>query len=81
MADWTKSAGLPPGYTLHGLRKTLGKLLAEGGATTREIMDTLGHTDIQHAELYSREAEQEVLAKAGMKKVVGLVTPGKKRNG
>lgn len=70
MADWTKSAGLPPGCTLHGLRKSLGKMLAEGGATTREIMDTLGHTDIKHAELYSKEAEQERLAKAGMNKVV-----------
>jgi len=78
MADWTKAAGLPPGHTLHGLRKTLGKLLAEGGATTRQIMDTLGHTDIAHAELYSREAEQERLARDGMKAVVRLVS-GKKK--
>lgn len=70
MADWTKSAGLPPGCTMHGLRKTLGKLLADSGATTRQIMDTLGHTDIKHAELYTKEAEQERLAKAGMGKVV-----------
>lgn len=35
---------------MHGLRKTMGKLLAERKATTREIMDVLGHTDIQHAE-------------------------------
>lgn len=81
MADWTKAAGLPPGYTLHGLRKTLGKMLAEGGATTRQIMDTLGHTDIQHAELYSREAEQEHLARDGMRAVVKLVSGGKKRGG
>lgn len=78
MADWTKSAGLPPGHTLHGLRKTLGKMLAEGGATTRQIMDTLGHTAIAHAELYSREAEQERLARAGMRAVVRLVGGGKK---
>lgn len=80
MADWTKAAGLPPGHTLHGLRKTLGKMLAESGATTRQIMDTLGHTDIQHAELYSREAEQERLARAGMRRVVKLVS-GPKRHG
>ncbi|OYZ89759.1 MAG: integrase [Rhizobiales bacterium 17-65-6] len=78
MADWTRSAGLPPGYTLHGLRKTLGKMLAEGGATTRQIMDTLGHTAIAHAELYSREAEQERLAHAGMEAVVRLVGGRKK---
>lgn len=69
MQDWTRAAGLPSGVTMHGLRKTLGKLLAEGGATTRELMDVLGHTDIQHAELYSREAEQRRLAKSGMAKL------------
>lgn len=81
MADWTREAGLPPGDTLHGLRKTLGKMLAEGGATTRQIMDTLGHTDIKHAELYSREAEQERMARDGMRAVVRLVSGNKKRPG
>ncbi len=72
MADWTKSAGIEPGFTLHGLRKTLGKMLAEGGASTRQIMDTLGHDDIEHAELYSREAEQARLATDGMDRVIRL---------
>lgn len=65
---WCRSAGLT-GTTLHGLRKTLGKLLAEQGATTRELMDVLGHDAIAHAELYSRGAEQETMAKAGFTKV------------
>jgi integrase len=73
MADWTNSAGIEPGFTLHGLRKTLGKMLAEGGASTRQIMDTLGHDDIAHAELYSREAEQSRLATDGMDRVIRLV--------
>jgi integrase len=72
MADWTRSASMPPGYTLHGLRKTLGKMLAEQGATTRQLMAVLGHDDIAHAELYSREAEQRRLAKAAIDKLVGL---------
>jgi integrase len=72
MQDWTKAAGIPPGYTLHGLRKTLGKMLAESGATTRQIMAILGHDDIAHAELYTREAEQRLLATDGMDK---LTTP------
>jgi integrase len=55
---------------MHGLRKTLGKALAESGATTRELMDILGHTDIKHAELYSREAEQKILAESGMGKLL-----------
>jgi integrase len=69
MQHWTKRAGIPPGYTLHGLRKTLGKMLAESGATTREIMSILGHNSIAHAELYTREAEQKMLASAGMQKL------------
>lgn len=66
MQAWTRAAGIGPGATLHGLRKTLGKLLAEGGATTRQIMAVLGHSDIDHAELYTREAEQRTLARDGM---------------
>ncbi|TAA50914.1 tyrosine-type recombinase/integrase [Shinella sp. JR1-6] len=69
MADWTHSAGMPKGCTMHGLRKTLGKMLAETGATTRQLMETLGHDDIAHAELYSRAAEQQRLARDGMTKV------------
>lgn len=70
MAEWTKAAGLAPGCTIHGLRKTLGKMLAESGATTRQIMDTLGHTDIAHAELYTRDAEQKVLARDAMNTIM-----------
>lgn len=71
MRVWTKAAGLPEGYTLHGLRKTLGKALAEHEATTRQLMDVLGHDNIAHAELYSREAEQRKMAAAGMEKLMG----------
>lgn len=77
MQAWTAKAGLPPGYTLHGLRKALGKALAEGGATTRQIMAVLGHDDIEHAELYSREAEQKRLAQDGMR----LLLPVSKKSG
>lgn len=69
MRDWTASAGMPSGCTMHGLRKTLGRMLAETGASTRQLMETLGHDDIAHAELYSREAEQQRLARDGMSKV------------
>lgn len=67
-------AGLPKGLTLHGLRKSLGVYLAEAGASTRQMMDVLGHDDIDHAELYSREASQVRLAVQGMDRVVRLVT-------
>jgi hypothetical protein len=65
---WTTAAGIGRGATLHGLRKTLGKLLAETGATTRELMGVLGHDAIAHAELYSREADQQAMAKTGLEK-------------
>lgn len=70
MQKWTKAADIPPGHTLHGLRKTLGKALAEHGATTRQLMEMLGHDNIKHAELYSREAEQRMMAEAGMEKLL-----------
>lgn len=66
MAEWTAKAGLEAGCTIHGLRKTLGKLAAEGGATTRQAMDLLTHDNIAHAELYSRAADQERLAAAAL---------------
>lgn len=77
MQEWTRLAGLAPGCTIHGLRKTLGKMLAEGGATTRQLMDTLGHTNIKHAELYSKEADQQRLSRDGMSKVVLMFGQGK----
>lgn len=71
---WCASAGLD-GTTLHGLRKTLGKILAEQGATTRELMDVLGHDAIAHAELYSREADQETMARAALNKATDRLRP------
>ena len=79
MADWTHAAGLPQGCTIHGLRKSLGKMLAETGATTRQLMETLGHDDIEHAELYSRAAEQERLAKDAMARLTKKIQPRKSR--
>ncbi len=66
MAHWTHLAGLDAGCTFHGLRKTLGKYLAEDGATSKQAGGILGHDDLDHVELYSREAEQERLAVDGM---------------
>lgn len=74
MAYWTHKADLPAGLTLHGLRKSLGVYLAESEASTRQLMDILGHDDIEHAELYSREASQIRLAVQGMDRVTKLVT-------
>lgn len=76
MADWTRSAGLDKGCTIHGLRKTLGRRLAEGGSTTRQLMTILGHDDIEHAELYSRDADALMMAVDAMDKVVAMFGDG-----
>lgn len=66
MAHWTQLADIEAGCTFHGLRKTLGKYLAEDGATAKQAGGILGHDDLDHVELYSREADQERLAVDGM---------------
>lgn len=69
MKLWTRKASIERGYTLHGLRKSLGGMLADNDASTRQLMDILGHKAIAHAELYSRSASQVRLATQGMDKV------------
>ena len=53
-----KAAGLPIDCKPHGLRKTLGRRLADDGATVHEIMAVLGHTTLAEAERYTREADR-----------------------
>lgn len=72
MGEWCAKAGIEPGYTMHGLRKALGVKLAESDASTRQLMETLGHHNIAHAELYSREASKIRLAVQAMDKVTKM---------
>jgi integrase len=72
MRDWTASAGLS-GTTLHGLRKTLGKRVAEAEGTTKQSQAVLAHETLQQAELYAKDAERERLARDAMTKVVTMV--------
>lgn len=58
MRDAITAAGLPVECQPHGLRKTLGRLLADAGATAHEIMAALGHTTLAEAERYTREADR-----------------------
>ena len=58
MRDAIRSAGLPLDCKPHGLRKTLGRQLADTGCTAHEIMATLGHTTLEEAERYTREADR-----------------------
>ena len=42
----------------HGLRKTLGRLLADAGCSAHDIMAALGHKTLAEAERYTREADR-----------------------
>lgn len=52
------SAGVPEGFTAHGLRKRRGIELAEIEATTHQIMSWLGHITLDEAELYTKAANR-----------------------
>jgi integrase len=58
MRDAIRAAGLPLGCQPHGLRKTLGRLLADAGVSAHDIMAALGHTTLAEAERYTREADR-----------------------
>lgn len=74
MGDWTRSAGMVKGCTMHGLRKTLGKMVTEGGGTTKQSMSVLGHDNLAEAELYSIEADQARLAVQGMDRAAAAIS-------
>jgi len=67
-SDALNRARLPNDLTLHGLRKTAGRCLAEAGATVREIMAVLGHRAMSEAERYTRDADRAVLGDGAMSK-------------
>lgn len=59
MRQWTNAAGMPPGYTIHGLRW---QTACFHQVTTSGLMDVLGQDNMAHAALYSREAIMATLA-------------------
>lgn len=61
-------AGLK-GRSAHGLRKAAAALLAEGGASEREIMAVTGHRTSKEVDRYTRSARQKRLAGRAMTKL------------
>jgi integrase len=59
-------AGLPLDCKPHGIRKAMGRILAESGASTHSIMAVLGHKTLAEAERYTRDADKRKLASAGI---------------
>ena len=62
MRDAITEAGLPMDAKPHGLRKAAGRMLAEAGATAKQIMAVLGHATLAEAQRYCDEADQAGLA-------------------
>lgn len=63
MAAAIDDAGLPKACVLHGLRKTAGRLLAEAGA---QVAPITGHRTERMTAEYSRDADQEKMARASV---------------
>jgi integrase len=56
------AAGIPRGYSAHGLRKLAATCHANNGATAHELMAWFGWTTLEQAELYTRAADRRRLA-------------------
>jgi integrase len=60
--DWARAAGISKGYSVHGLRKSCCRRLAEAGCSASEIMSISGHVTLKEAERYTKAASQILLA-------------------
>jgi integrase len=62
IAHWNKQAGIPEGYTLHGLRRTFATYLAECNIQARAIMEAMGHSSMTVTDEYVRQANKKRMA-------------------
>lgn len=69
MSGAIRVAGLPERCVLHGLRKAAARRLAEAGCSVHEIAAITGHKSLAEVERYTRDADQERLAKAAVLKL------------
>jgi integrase len=61
-----ETAGLPSKCVAHGLRKAALRRLAEHGGTSKQIQAVSGHRTLSEIERYTRQADQQRLAKAAI---------------
>jgi len=57
-------AGVPKGYSAHGLRKASATRLADRGATAHQLMAWFGWTTLREPERYTRAANNKKLARS-----------------
>lgn len=55
--DAVRAAGLPEGFHFHDLRHTGNHLVAQSGASTRELMHRMGHSTMRAALIYQHATE------------------------
>jgi integrase len=76
MREWCDQAGLPH-CTLHGLRKALGRRSAESEATQQQIKAVGGWKGDAEVATYTADAQQELLADAGLGRVISKFSDSK----
>lgn len=64
-SGWAADAGLK-GLTAHGLRKSVGTILADLGFSENTIMAALSHDSASSAQVYVQDANKQRLARQGM---------------
>lgn len=78
MSRWVASAGLgdPDEFgrylNCHGLRKAMGRRLAEAGCSPHEIMAILGHAGLTHVMTYSKKYDRSRAAETAMERMVNI---------
>lgn len=65
---WVSTAGLEQ-RSQHGLRKAMGELLAEAGATQHQIMAVMAHTKPATSAIYTDRADRRRMAAAAMEAI------------
>lgn len=66
--NWCREAGLE-GRSAHGVRKAVGEILAEMGASQYEIMSVHGHNESKTSEVYTKSVSRFRLAQQAMEKL------------
>jgi hypothetical protein len=56
--DWCDAAGIPKGYSAHGIRKYAATLRADLGASVLQLMAWFGWLTMREAERYTRSADR-----------------------
>jgi len=73
LAQWfvkrCREAGIPAGYTAHGVRKAAATMIAEAGASEDELMSMFGWQSSKQARVYTRTANRQRLAASAARRL------------